>query len=145
MPPAFEIICPSCSGLVARVRRARLTIGRPFEECPKCRTLVNRPATHEWDLLGAGRKAYWVADRLARYLAYGLVPALAYWAVFFRDGAGDKRILLGLLGAGVVLVVLFPLSASLNAIRRSRSRMSDPMYRARLIEFMRHAPSVERS
>ena len=128
-----------------RCRRFRWTVGRPFEECPKCRTLVGRPSSHEWDLLGPGGKVSWIADLSTPFLVVGLVPALAYWVLVFRDGRGDLGVLVTLLCAGLTILALLPLSRALRAIRRSRARMADPMYRARLLEFGRRTPSVGRS
>jgi hypothetical protein len=91
--------------------RARLAVGRPFEECPKCRTLVGRPSSKEWDLLGPGEKLYWLVDRSMPFLVFGLVPGLVYWALAFREGQGDLRVLVALLSAGPLLVALFPLPA----------------------------------
>jgi hypothetical protein len=132
-----EIRCPSCVTVIGRFRRARLAVGQPFEACPKCRTYVTRPATNEWDLLGPGEKLYWLVEQGAPFLAFGLLPALAYWTVTSRAGSGDLRLLLALLVAGPVLVLFFPLAGALHTIRRSRARMADPMYRARMVEFAR--------
>lgn len=140
-----ELRCPDCAQVLARVRRARLTVGRPFEECAKCRTLVSRPATNEWDLLGAAGKTAWIVDRMAPLFVLGLVPAGAYWALGPRDGAEGTRTLLVLLCAGPALMGGLALSLARRAIRRSRARMADPMYRARLVEFGRRAPSAARS
>jgi len=114
-----------------------LSVGSPFQECSKCRTQVSRPSTNEWALLGSGEKTYWLCDRIAPFLLLGLAPALAYWALVIRDGTGDTRVLIALLSGGPLLLLFFPLSGALHAIRRSRARMADPMYRARLIEFGR--------
>lgn len=138
MPRRIDLSCPSCEQVLGRVR-PRLAVGRPFEECPKCRTLVERPASKEWDLLGPGEKLYWLVDRSLPFLAIGLVPGLAYWALAFREGSGDLRVLVALLAAGPLLVALFPLPSATSAIRRSRRRMADPMYRARLVEFERRS------
>jgi hypothetical protein len=116
-----------------------LTVGSPFRECPRCRAPVSRPSTNEWTLLGPGEKAYWLADRFAKYLALGLLPALAYWAFAVRAGKGQPRILLVLLAGGPIFGLGFGLSSALHDIRRSRARMADPMYRARLMEFGRRS------
>lgn len=137
MAPAIELRCPDCAEVLALCSRLRSTVGRPFEECPKCRAFVGRPSTNEWDLLKSGGRALWIAELVAPFLALGLVPALAYWALAFRDGKGNLSILVALLFAGPAVVLVMPLSHALRAIRRSRARMADPMYRARLIEFGR--------
>lgn len=133
----LELRCPTCVEVFARIRTVRLAVGRPFEECPKCRTPVGRPSTNEWDLLGPGEKLFWLAARSALSIVIGLVPALAYGTLAYEGGAGDLRILLALALAGPALVLFFPLSGALHAIRRSRARMADPMYRARMVEFAR--------
>ena len=140
--PLVELRCPDCSDVLARLRSVRLSVGRPFEECPKCRTLVGRPSSNEWDLLGLRGKAYWIVDRLFPFVVLGFAPAAAYWALVLRHGSGDDRMLLALLGAGPLLITSFPLWAARHVIRRSRARMTDPMYRARLVEFGRRRPSV---
>jgi hypothetical protein len=142
MAPALELRCPHCAEVLGLCRRLRVTVGRPFEECPKCRAFVGRPSTNEWDLLGPGGKILWFAELLAPFLALGLVPALAYWALAFRDGSGDQRILVALLCASPAVILMLPLAHALRAIRRSRARMADPMYRARLIEFGRRTTSA---
>lgn len=144
MARARELRCPGCGEVLPQSRRVRATVGPPFEECSKCHALVSRPFTNEWDLLGPGRKALCIVDRVAPFVVLGLVPGLAYWAFAFREGRDDPNLLLALLCAGPVLVALLPLSAALRAIRRSRARMADPMYRARLIEFGRRAPAAAR-
>jgi len=141
---APEFRCPACSQVLGRFRRARLAVGCPFLECPRCHAYAERPATNEWALLGPGERAFWLADRLAPFLVVGLVPALAYWALVLRDGRGDPRTWIALLCAGPFLVACLPLSSALGIIRRSRTRMGDPMYRARLIEFSRRVASAGR-
>ena len=138
---AAELRCPACAVPVGRVRR-RLTVGSPFEECPKCRALVGRPSTKEWDLLRAGEKLGWFVDRAAPFLVLGIAPGLAYpWLVSPEEHA-DPWILIALLCAGPLLLGSIALSGTQRIIRRSRSRMADPMYRARLVEFeRRRAPT----
>jgi hypothetical protein len=136
---AREFQCPSCETVLGRTARVHVSVGRPFEECPRCRALAARPATNEWDLLGPGEKAYWLADRVAPFFVLGLVPALGYWMFAFREGSGELPMLVALLCAGPILAGMLPLSTALQSIRRSRGRMADPMYRARLIEFSRRA------
>jgi len=117
-----------------------LNVGSPFQECPKCRSHVSRPATNEWALLGAGQKVYWLGVRILPFALIGLVPALVYWQTTFRGGDGQLPVLVALLAAGPVLLAYLPLANALHSIRRSRARMADPMYRARLIAFGRQAP-----
>jgi len=144
MDVAVDLGCSGCSEVAARFRRVRLAIGRPFEECPKCRTLVGRPATNEWDLLRPVEKASWLASRVVPFLLAGFLPGAAYWAFAFRSGGGDRLTLLVLLCAVPTLLVLFSLTGGVRAIRRSRTRMADPMYRARLIQFSRKTLSTNR-
>ncbi len=139
MASAIELCCPRCSQVLGRSRRARIDVGRPFEECPRCRVFVERPRCTEWDLLGAGEKAAFLADRLAPFLVLGLVPALAGYALGLRSGAPDLRLVLGLFLGGLFVLGFFPVANVLHTVRRSRSRMSDPMYRARLVEYGRKA------
>jgi len=140
MPAKVELSCPDCQSVLARVRRVRLAVGRPFEECPRCRTLVARPATNEWDLLEGHRKATWLLDRTVPLVLLALAPAGAYWWTSMRPGSGDVRVLAALVALGLALTLL-GLGPTRSAIRRSRARMSDPMYRARLLEFGRRVRS----
>lgn len=145
MAAFVELHCPSCTAFIARLRRSRVAVGSPFEQCARCGALVSRPSVNEWDLLGAGAKAYWLADAVGPFVALGLVPALAYLiAGPLAQGTRDPRVLLALaLGGPLILGSLRALGV-LQVIQRSRRRMGDPMYRARLVEYGRRARPPEK-
>jgi hypothetical protein len=133
MARTSELRCPECGVVLGRLPR-RPAIGRVFEECPRCRTLVRRPTVQEWDLLQSREKLWWMIDRVVPPLVLGLVPAGACWAT---KREGDGRALLLLAVAGLVVGSVAALARVRGAVRRSRRRMADPMYRARLIELGR--------
>lgn len=135
--PRLELRCPTCSLVLARLRRVRTSVGRPFEECQKCRTFVARPATNEWPLMGPFRKVLWLVDRVLPFVVLGLTPGTAYWVLLSSRGNGDRQVLLALAIGVPVVLALSAFWVARHTIRRSRARMADPMYRARLVEFGR--------
>ncbi|HEX6885998.1 MAG TPA: hypothetical protein VF530_21670 [Planctomycetota bacterium] len=138
MSSLLELRCPGCAHVLS-VPRARTAVGRPFEDCPRCRAPVERPGASEWDLLGSGRRWLWVLDRIAPFLVLGLLPGVAYAWFVQRPGQGEPYVLGALLAGGPLLAATWPVWRVRVAIRRSRARMADPMYRARLIELGRRA------
>jgi len=134
--------CPTCQarGREERPPRGAPTrIGPPFEECPRCRALIPRPGALEWDLLGPRGRLRWTLARLLPWsLALGL-PVLGYGLLGYRGEPGQARTLAGLGACALVLFLALPVPALRRIVRRSRLRMSDPMYRARLVAFERRA------
>jgi hypothetical protein len=137
MARSVELRCLACAHAFGRERPARVSVASPFRDCPRCGAPVRRPAASEWTLLGPGERAYWFVDRIAPFVVLGLLPALLYWALVVRSGGGDPRLLAALLVLGPLVCAALPVAGARTAVRRSRARMSDPMYRARLLAFER--------
>lgn len=129
---------PLCARCGARVvtPAAHPRIEKPFAQCGECGTFVARAGAQEWDLLPASTRLGWLARIGAWALLGALLAALALLGSARARGARPSPreaalwLALGAAGAGA-------LSASrlARAIRRSRRRLADPMYRAKLIEF----------
>ncbi len=136
----IELRCTSCDGVLSRVRQARVVIGSPFQECPRCGAFVPRESFSEWDVLGTSAKARYLAEGLALFLALGALPGLIYLLAALVQGKEyDWRVLVGLLVAGSLLVGALPVIGLVRTVKRSRQRLADPMYRAKLVEFGRRA------
>jgi predicted RNA-binding Zn-ribbon protein involved in translation (DUF1610 family) len=126
--------CTSCgSGIDPAPRKA--TIGEPLGQCPSCGRIVLRQGVHEWGLVRAVEKAGFVANHLIIALAVGLGAPAVGWAVARGVdrpwGAWDAMLCAA---AGLALGALWQGLRLSRTIRRSQSRMSDPMYVAKLIE-----------
>lgn len=129
-----EYRCPECHALLGSTTRRKLSIGTPFIECA-CGAYAARPPFSEWDMLQPPMKLNFLGRGLVWFLS-GMIPGLLYalGSVFL----GKSYLMLAFLiavGVGALLAsgTWFAL-ASLD-IRRSRRRMGDPMYRAKLVEF----------
>jgi hypothetical protein len=133
------LLCPTCDQPAGRAPRGRVSVDRPFEECPHCRAVVTRPGAGEWDLLAAPRRIEWLAERLLLPVAIGGLPGLALFAWPPPDGQGWLQRPLVVLALGLGTGLLAGILRVQAPIRRSRSRMGDPMYRARLVAFERQA------
>ena len=141
--PEIVSRCGSCGTVVDRARRSTPAIGRPITKCPKCGAWVERSSFNEWDLFSPPEKMRHVGEKGALLVGLGIAPALLYAvAALVRRGAYDPLVLAALVGVGLLLAI-GGLSARVGRdIRRSRSRMADPIYRAQLVEFgmtARHA------
>lgn len=137
MPRHVELRCVACDTLVGRVPAVRVAIGSPFQECPECGALVARGPVNEWDFLAAGARARYGLERAARVVGLSLLPGLVYLAA---TRIGGRPIEAWSLGATLVLGILLatPLAAhGVQSVRRSRRRLMDPMYRAKLMAFER--------
>jgi hypothetical protein len=127
--------CPDC-GEPIRVAAGRRAIDKPFFECLGCGAFVPRPGANEWDLLPRGERARHVTRATAIALATGVAFGLAYVAFALGQGRGwQPAEALVFVGAGVAVGGFAVGSRLVAAIQRSRRRLGDPMYRARLIEF----------
>ncbi len=141
----IELRCPACAAPAGRMRRVRAAIGAPFERCAACGTFVSRAPFQEWDLWRAGARAAYLFEKGAFALALGSLPGLAYLlTATVRRQALDLGVALALFGGGALLAAFISGSALASAVRRSRARMSDPMYRARMVEFGRRDASAAR-
>ena len=129
------VVCPQCGA--ARALEQRIPrIDKPFEECASCGAYVGRPGANEWEFLSLGERAGHVARHAFRAVSFGLVPATVHLLVTAMGGDGWRApetlawLVRGLVGFGLVE------GGRLSTrIQRSRRRMADPMYRARLVKF----------
>lgn len=112
------------------------SIGRPFDECMTCGRLVSRSRFTEWGLMKSSTKLRCLGAAAIGWLGMGVLATLvlALGVVIFGRPLDVKNVL-------TVAVVVLVLAGALQGSRfskelnRSRARMSDPMYRAKLIEF----------
>jgi hypothetical protein len=133
-----ELRCPACHALVGHVPRVRVAVGCPFQECPGCGALVPRATVNEWDFLGVGARARFGLERLAWAVSLALLPLLLYLVAARLLGWPSGPWTLGLLLlTGILVLGAPPALHGLRSVRRSRRRLGDPMYRAKLVEFER--------
>jgi hypothetical protein len=126
--------CPRCGARLPVAPRGP-SIGKPFAQCAGCEALVAREGAHEWDLLPAAARLAHLGRAAGRALAAGLGAAAAQAAGALGTGSGWRPgTTLAWLGAGLALGALVEGTRLTRAIRRSRRRLSDPMYRAKLVE-----------
>jgi len=134
----LEHRCPECHAVVGRSRRTRTPIGKPFVVCSTCDTFVPCAPFNEWDFLDGNTKARLLMTVGLQVLVFGVIPGLVYGVgeVLLR-GDYDLRILLVVLAVGLLGVGLVRGAAFSAQVGRSRRRVADPMYRAKLVEFGR--------
>ncbi len=138
MPRYVELRCASCGALVGHVPDVRVAIGSPFQDCPGCGALVSRAPMNEWDFLAVGARARYGFERAAWSLALALLPALLYLVGARLLGrATDPWILGAALALGLFGLGIHPALQGMRSVRRSRRRLADPMYRAKLMQFER--------
>ena len=126
--------CPTC-GTPLPLASSRPSIERPLQQCAGCGGFVIRPGATEWDFLKLGEKVGHVARHTFAALTGGLALPLAHAAIEFGAGrAWQPRDLLLWLAAGWALAGTWAGSRLVAKIRRSRRRMRDPMYLAKLVE-----------
>ncbi|MFT5051215.1 MAG: hypothetical protein ACI8QZ_002625 [Chlamydiales bacterium] len=131
-----EASCDQCAARVVPDAQRRVTPGKPFEECPGCDARVARGFYSEWDTMSAGVKARNVGHCLFWAVLIGLLTGSTYtlWTMVLGDGADRMQV-------AIAFALGFLVSGSwraywlAEAIQRSRRRMSDPMYTARLVKF----------
>ena len=134
----LEHRCPKCQAVVGRSRITRTPIGKPFVVCSTCDTFVPCEPFNEWDFLDGNAKARLLMVVGLQTLVFGVIPALLYGvADVALRGDYDVRILLLALAAGLLGVALVRGAAFSAQVARSRRRVADPMYRAKLVEFGR--------
>jgi hypothetical protein len=132
----FEHRCSNCGWVAGRTTRKRAAIGRSFEECSSCGTFVPRTPFDEWALMGTRTRLGVLCADGAIVLALGLTPAaLAGVGALLSERAAQPRTLLILAGAGLVLSLGAWMGRMSHTLNRSRRRMSDPWYRAKLAQF----------
>jgi hypothetical protein len=134
--------CSGC-GTPVRATRGRPAIDKPFVECRGCGAFVRRAGVNEWDLLPHAERLRHVGRAARVALLSGLGLGLAQLVFVLGQGRGWRlgeaaiACAVGTLVAGAWLGVRLA-----GAIRRSRRRLGDPMYRARLVEFELRAPAA---
>jgi len=136
MADVVEHRCKSCDAVAGTTRGRTPRVGEPFTTCRLCGGFVDRSPNDEWAMMGVGARLVILLGGAAFAGSAGLVPALA-WASYrlVRGAAIDPLPLAVTAGAGLLVGVgLFGMRLS-TVIRRSRRRMGDPMYRAKLVEF----------
>ena len=127
--------CASCGAAFGAPPR-KGSVGEPLRQCPSCGRVVLRDGVNEWDLLPVSRRAGLVAHHALIAFAVGRCGPVVGWVVareLGRPWGGWDAMLAVAVGLALGRAVRqgFRLSGT---IRRSRSRMADPMYVARLIE-----------
>lgn len=128
------LACPRCGASVRRPPSAP-SIGKPFHTC-ECGALVGRAGANEWDLLRPRAKLAFLGRRFGFAAAAGLVPIVVRLVAAQVGGTPASALeALVWLAAGEVAALAWEGSRLSSAIGRSRRRMSDPMYRARLVEY----------
>jgi hypothetical protein len=137
MPRHVELRCAACDASIGHVPAARVAIGSPFQECASCGALVSRAPVNEWDFLDPGSRARYGLEHAVRALTAAALPALLY--VGFARFTGREVLVWGLVTAALFGVLLaIPFAAHVVAsVRRSRRRLADPMYLAKLMAFER--------
>ncbi len=132
---AAERACPLCGDGSAGGAPRRPTIGPPFSQCWRCGGQVEKNGVNEWDM--HPRTARWaIAARRGRFaLAAGLVPLVVYAGLILSGPrTWDGRTALLVLGGGWLAAGLWEAVRLSTEISSSRRRMSDPMYRAKLVQ-----------
>jgi endogenous inhibitor of DNA gyrase (YacG/DUF329 family) len=136
MAQYVEHRCPSCDRTVGRTRRTKATVGRPYEECPDCGTYVPRRPYDEWALMSSRTRARVLFGNAALCLAAGLVPVLVAGVVVTVTPEYDPLRTIALVaGCALLLALAFWAIGMGRVLARSQRRMSDPWYRAKLVQF----------
>ena len=127
--------CPRCRVPLPEPRGIS-RIDKPFDPCPGCGAFVARRGANEWDLLRLGERSGHIARHTLRTLMLGLAPALVHLVTTLVQGSPWHAVesLLWLAG-GWVVAGCYEGSRLTSRIQRSRRRMADPMYRARLVKY----------
>jgi hypothetical protein len=127
--------CPQCGAPLAGTQGVP-RIDKPFDPCSSCGTFVGRLGANEWELLRLGEKTGHIARHAFRAVSFGLVPATLHLLVTVVGGQDWLPtetlvwLVAGWVGFGAIE------GARLGSrIQRSRRRMADPMYRARLVKY----------
>lgn len=141
MARIVEHRCASCGTLAGTARRRRPGVGAPFCVCPQCGAYVQRRPYDEWALMGARARLELLAGGIGSAGALGLLPALGYALLCIARGrpAPPEELAIGA-AAGFLVAVSVWGARFAAALRRSRRRMADPMYQARLVEFGMASP-----
>ena len=136
LDPLIEHRCPGCQALLGSSKRRPVHIGVPFLECTRCGSFVQRQAHHEWDMLPPATKLRYVGKTGFVWFLAGAIPGLLYGitAMVFFGGFHPLALLISVT-VGAVLALALWLGLVSKEVHRSRRRMGDPMYQAKLVEF----------
>jgi hypothetical protein len=132
--PGVASHCTGCGSAIDPAPR-KASIGEPLRQCRTCGRIVLRQGVNEWGLVRVREKAGFVANHLIIALAVGLGAPAVGWAVargVDRPWGAWEAMLCA--AAGLALGALWQGLRLSRTIRRSQSRMRDPMYVAKLIE-----------
>ena len=128
--------CPHCGAEQPGARGARPPIGPPFSVCTGCSEFISRPLFNEWALLSLSTQLGQLALAGVRIFVFGTVPAVLYAGFMLSAGeAVDPGAATLVVALGVTAAGAWVGFRSVDEITRSRRRMTDPMYLARLAEF----------
>ena len=129
-----EYRCPGCHALLGSTTHRKLTLGAPFLECT-CGTFAARPPFCEWDMLEPPGKANFLGRGVV-WLLSGMIPGLLYalGSILLERPYSMLVFLIGV-GVGALVAGGVWLASASQEIRRSRRRMRDLMYRAKLVEY----------
>ena len=126
--------CPKCGYAFERFVRKYVALGKPFEVCPTCRTIVLFNHINEWDLMSNWDKVKFIIIHTYTVLLYSM-------GVFILIAAAS-----GLIRSGLAIFVIFIISVSIaflisipllqKDIQESRYRMQDPEYQKELNEHL---------
>ena len=136
MKSVIEHVCPGCEQVLGRTRHTRATVGRPFDECPRCHVFVSRAPYNEWALMSSADKAGILGLQGCVALSLGLAPAAIAGVVgLLARRELDTLTLLIVAGIGLLVALTSWMARLTSTLRRSRRRMTDPMFQARLVQF----------
>jgi len=149
------ITCPRCQVERQELGLTRPPVGPPFEHCPACGELTARPGYNEWALLGPSVRLGHLLRRTLRAASFGVLPVLLYLGFNLSGGlAVDLLVVLALSALGLGAAGTWVVTRTAGEIARSRRRMTDPMYLAKLAKFAKSStapvldetkPGMERS
>jgi hypothetical protein len=130
--------CPHCGAERPELAPRRPPIGPPFEECTACGRFIPRPTFNEWALHRTSVRLGLLSRAALRVLLFGALPVLFY-AGFNLSGGSPVDPLTALVAAvlGLGAAAAWVSTSTVGQINRSRRRMTDPMYLAKLAEFAR--------
>ncbi len=141
MARIVEHRCAGCGTLAGTARHRRASVGIPFCVCGSCGAYIAREPYDEWALMGVGKRLELLGSGIGFSGALGLVPALGYACVrMLGREPVELEVLAVVAGSGFVLAVGAWCTRFAGLVRRSRRRMSDPMYQAKLVEFGMASP-----
>jgi hypothetical protein len=125
--------CPTC-GYVYDGSDS-VSIGKPFLDCPDCKSLIIDTDSTEWELKSSFGKVAYVASWIKTCLAYGSVFAAAAFALIELLGFDlGNASFISLCVVTFICCAIYACFMNLTDIRESRKRRRDPHYRLFLIQ-----------